>query len=169
MKPLAIVRLLRIRQWTKNLLVFAALIFAHEYGSATKVQLAVVAFFATCMFSSPVYALNDVLDAERDRAHPSKRKRPVASGEVSQALALGVSLAALLVGTLLGAFVGPSYLGGLFGYLALQLLYNFGLKRVPVVDVMVVSTGFVLRAALGAVAISAVISGWNWSASTRSP
>lgn len=154
------IKLLRPKQWTKNLLVFAALIFAHEFNNQMSVQLAVIAFFALCMFSSSVYALNDVLDAERDRAHPTKRNRPIASGALSQTAGLVISMVVLLIGTLLGAFVSPQFLIGLFGYLVLQLLYNFWLKRVPVVDVMVISSGFVLRAALGAIAIEAFISGW---------
>lgn len=160
MKLLAILRLLRPKQWTKNLLVFAALIFAHEYGDPMKVELTIVAFFALCFFSSSVYALNDVLDAESDRAHPTKRNRPIAARELSSTQGVMVSIIVLTVGTLLGAFVGPNFVAGLFGYLLLQMLYNFWLKSVPVVDVMVISTGFVLRAALGAVAITAYISGW---------
>jgi 4-hydroxybenzoate polyprenyltransferase len=160
LKLLSIFRLIRPKQWTKNLLVFAALVFAHEYSDAMKVELALFAFVALCFFSSSVYSLNDVLDAERDRAHPIKKRRPIASGELSPAVGIAVSVGALAAGTLLGAFVGPNFVAGLFGYLLLQLLYNFWLKSVPVVDVMVVSTGFVLRAALGAVAITAFISGW---------
>ncbi len=160
MKPASVVRLLRIKQWTKNLLVFAAIIFANEFGDPMKVLLVVVAFFALCMFSSSVYALNDVLDAEQDRAHPTKRDRPIASGALTTATGLTVSLACLLVGSLLGAFVNPYFLLGLFGYVAIQLLYNFWFKHQPVIDVMVISSGFVIRAALGAVAIEATISGW---------
>jgi 4-hydroxybenzoate polyprenyltransferase len=104
--------------------------------------------------------LNDVLDAEQDRAHPTKQHRPIASGALTATAGLGVSLACLLVGVLLGAFVNPYFLLGLFGYAAIQLLYIFWLKRQPVIDVMVVSSGFVVRAALGAVAIEATISGW---------
>jgi 4-hydroxybenzoate polyprenyltransferase len=154
------IKLLRLKQWTKNLLVFAALIFAHEFDDPMSVQLAFVAFFALCFFSSSVYALNDVLDAERDRAHPVKKDRPIAKGELSQTAGLGLSIFCLVVGALLGAFVSPQFLLGMFGYLVLQLLYNFWLKRVPVVDVMALSTGFVMRAALGAVAIQAFLSGW---------
>ena len=160
MKLLAATKLIRPKQWTKNLLVFAALIFAHEYGDPMNVMLAVVAFFALCLFSSSIYALNDVLDAERDRAHPTKMHRPIAKGDLTPNTGLFVSFAALTIGTLLAAFVGPSFLAGVFGYLVLQLLYNFWLKHIPVVDVMVISTGFVMRAALGAIAINAFISGW---------
>lgn len=160
MKPLAAIALLRPKQWTKNLLVFAALLFANLYTEPLKVQLAIVAFFALCFFSSSVYALNDVFDAERDRAHPKKKNRPIARGDLSSGAGLALALVCLVVGTLLAAFVSPSFLAGVFGYLVLQLAYNFGLKKVPVVDVMVLSTGFVMRAALGAIAIDATISAW---------
>ncbi len=159
-KATAIVRLLRIKQWTKNLLVFAALIFANEYGDPYKVQFAIYAFFALCMFSSGVYAFNDVLDRDRDRAHPTKKNRPIASGALSSNAGMAVSMLCLIVGCLLGAFVNQYFLLGLFGYLAVQLTYNFWLKKAPVVDVMILSSGFVIRAALGAVAIQATISGW---------
>ncbi len=159
-KPAAIVRLLRVRQWTKNLLVFAAIIFANEFGDPLNVQHVIVAFFALCMFSSSVYALNDVLDADQDRAHPTKKGRPIASGALTTGTGLAVSFACLLIGCLLGAFVNPSFLVGLFVYVAIQLLYIFWFKKQPVIDVMVISSGFVIRAALGAVAIAATISGW---------
>jgi 4-hydroxybenzoate polyprenyltransferase len=154
------IRLLRPKQWTKNLLVFAALIFAHEYTDVNKVVLALIAFAALCFFSSSVYAMNDVFDAERDRAHPKKMHRPIASGELSPGSGSVIAVVALIAGTLLAAFVSPSFLAGVFGYLVLQLFYNLWLKHVPVVDVMVVATGFVMRAALGAIAIDAHISGW---------
>ena len=160
MKLTAVIRLLRPKQWTKNLLVFAALIFAQEYGDGGKVLLAVWAFLALCLVSSAIYSLNDVLDAEADRSHPVKRKRPIAAGELSAGAGLATMAVCLVAGALVSAEVGISFLMGVLGYVVLQLLYNFGLKHQPVIDVMVISTGFVLRAALGAIAIDAPISGW---------
>ena len=159
-KLTAVIRLLRPKQWTKNLLVFAALIFAEEYGDRGQVLLAVWAFAALCLVSSAIYSVNDVLDAEADRSHPAKRKRPIAAGELSPGAGLATMAVCLVGGTLVGAYVGPQFLFGLYGYVLLQVLYNLGLKRAPVIDVMVISAGFVLRAALGAVAIDAYISGW---------
>ena len=147
MKLVALIRLLRPKQWTKNLLVFAALIFAHQFDDPAKVWTTVVAFVALCLVSSSVYALNDVLDQERDRAHPTKQKRPIASGELGTAHGVVVMTVCLALGVALGAWVGAPFLRGLAAYLALQLLYNFLVKREAVVDVMVISTGFVLRAA----------------------
>jgi 4-hydroxybenzoate polyprenyltransferase len=159
-RPSAALRLLRPKQWTKNLLVFAALIFAHEFDDPLKVQLAVWAFVALCFFSSSVYAFNDVLDTDRDRAHPVKKSRPVASGEVTPLAAMLLCGVVLALGLVVGLFVGPDFLIGASAYLLMQVVYNLWLKAVPVVDVMVVSLGFVMRAALGAVAIMATISGW---------
>lgn len=159
-KLTALIRLLRPKQWTKNLLVFAALIFAQEYGDRGQVLLAFWAFVALCLVSSAVYSVNDVLDAEADRSHPTKRSRPIAAGELSAVAGLATMAVCLAAGTVVGAHVGPRFLFGLYGYVFLQALYNLWLKRAPVIDVMTISTGFVLRAALGAVAISAYISGW---------
>lgn len=160
LKLKAVIRLLRPKQWTKNLLVFAALIFAHLYDQPDKVILTIYAFAALCLISSAVYALNDALDAESDRQHPVKRKRPIASGDLTLSQGLAVMVVCLVSGVLISAFVGQSFLLGIFGYLALQVLYNFWLKQQPVIDVMIISSGFVMRAALGAVAINAYISGW---------
>lgn len=158
---LALVRLLRVKQWTKNLLVFAAWIFTgsalHDSSTAPRV---LVAFFAMCFVSSATYVFNDVADVERDRAHPKKRLRPIASGAVS--IPLAVILAVVLMGLGLAGGFGLTHTTGfvLVAYLALQVLYNAGLKRAPVADVFTISLGFILRAALGAAAISVTISSW---------
>ena len=160
MKLKLYLRLLRPKQWTKNLLVFAALIFTRGYADPAQLQLCVVAFFALCLFSSAVYAMNDVLDAERDRSHPVKKHRPIASGGVTEAEGILASVLCLTLGGLLSAYVGPQYLLGACVYLFLQVAYNLWFKKAPVLDVVIVSTGFVLRAALGADAIEKGISGW---------
>ncbi len=152
--------LLRPKQWTKNLLVFAALIFTKGYSDPETLALSVKAFFALCFLSSAVYAMNDVLDAERDRVHPVKRKRPIASGGVTPAEGVLVSIFSLIVGGALAAMLSAEFLLGAVFYIVLQVAYNVWFKKSPVIDVVVVSTGFVLRAALGAVAITTSISGW---------
>ncbi len=156
----ALLRLLRPKQWTKNLLVFAAPLFTNYLTDLSTLRFSALAFAAMCLLSSATYVLNDLLDIERDRVHPRKRLRPLASGEISPRFAWGL-LPILLFGGLgvcamLG--LGPLLLGGL--YLAFQCLYNFGAKLMPVTDVFVLSLGFVLRATLGAAAIDVRISGW---------
>lgn len=153
-------RLLRPKQWTKNLLVFAALVFTKGYTEPETLAISIKAFIALCLVSSAVYAMNDVLDAERDRVHPKKRNRPIASGAVTPIKGIIVSLAALTAGGALTASLGSQFMLGIVFYLALQVAYNAWLKAIPVVDVVIVSTGFVLRAALGAIAIGSFISGW---------
>lgn len=157
---LSILRLLRPKQWVKNLLVFAALLFTRSYLDMEKVGLAGAAFLAMCLVSSAIYVLNDLMDVERDRRHPVKRNRPLASGAVPRGLAMALVPILLIGGLATGAWIGRSALALLLGYVALQGLYNLGLKRQPVADVFTISLGFVLRAALGAAAIAVGVSGW---------
>lgn len=153
-------RLLRPRQWTKNLLLFAALVFARELFDAEKVILATLAFVAFCMASSSVYVINDVLDVERDRNHPEKRKRPIASGAVLPARA--VTLAVLLtVAALAVAFwIGPEFAGAVVVYIGMTHFYSLIGKNIVILDVLLIAFGFVIRAVAGALAIQVPISDW---------
>jgi 4-hydroxybenzoate polyprenyltransferase len=152
--------LLRPKQWSKNLLVFAAFIFTGAYRDPVAVRLVIIAFLALCMASSFVYVINDILDIKSDRLHPKKRFRPVASGAVSPALAGTVGLIALTVAAALASMLSRTSMAVLATYVLLQILYNFGLKRVAVADVFLISLGFILRAVLGAAAIAVAISSW---------
>lgn len=155
-----LVRTMRPRQWTKNGIVFAALIFAHQLGDPANVARSAAAFFIFCFLSSTVYLLNDVFDAANDRAHPTKRRRPVAAGVVSPALAVGTG-AVLAVASLAAALSLSGSLAAIGAiYLAANLLYSAWLKRIVIVDVMVISAGFVLRAVAGGVAIDVEVSAW---------
>lgn len=155
-----ILRLLRPKQWTKNLLVFAALLFTRKYLEPEAVRLALMAFAAMCLVSSATYVFNDLKDRERDLRHPIKKKRPLASGAVSVGVALPLGVLLLGGGLLVGTLLGKGVLTILGVYIFLQVIYNLGLKHVPVTDVFILSLGFVLRASLGAAAISVAISGW---------
>ncbi len=151
---------LRPYQWTKNVLVFVALVFAQELGEPGKVALSFAAFAIFCAASSAVYLFNDIADRDRDRRHPEKRHRPIASGRLSPsvAAAFGLMLAAV---ALAGAWaVNLQLLGVIGGYLVLQLAYNLALKRQPIVDTLCVAAGFLLRVVAGAVAIGAPMSSW---------
>ena len=156
----AAIRLLRPKQWTKNLLVFAALLFTGTFTDSHLVLLSVEAFFAMCAASSATYIFNDLQDVERDRKHPKKAKRPLAAGEIKPSAAIVIGLVLIALAAALGVHLGTSALAILGVYLALQLAYNFGLKKVPVSDVYTIAIGFVLRAVLGAAAIDVKISGW---------
>ncbi|MDI9639105.1 decaprenyl-phosphate phosphoribosyltransferase [Geitlerinema splendidum] len=150
---------LRVRQWTKNLLVFAAPLFAFEF-TGESVGGSSLAFILFCGISSGFYLLNDIVDVEADRLHPVKCKRPIASGLVSIPLARSMA-GILLLGTLLVAWVDGFSLGAtLTGYAVLQLAYNFWLKQVAIWDIMAIALGFVLRAYAGGAATGIPISAW---------
>jgi len=163
--PLA--RALRPSQWTKNIVVLAAFFFArwdagqraHVIGwlPLLNVGLATVAF---CLLSSAVYLVNDVCDVAADRAHPRKRLRPVASGELSPRLALAAAALLLVAGGACAWLVNPFFAVLAAGYLILQGVYMLGLKRLAFVDVFVIAIGFVLRATAGAWAIDVRLSPW---------
>lgn len=155
-----LIRLMRPHQWTKGLLVFAALLFTRSYTDPARIRETIEAFFAIAFLSSSIYVLNDLLDVQRDRLHPVKRLRPIASGEVPVRTAYLLLALSLCVGIALAAPLGKVAWTVLFVYFVLQLIYNFSLKRQPVADVFCIATGFVLRAALGAAAIQVAISGW---------
>jgi len=155
-----LIRALRPYQWTKNILVFAALVFAQDLGDPTMVLLAVGAFVVFCAASSSVYLLNDIADRDRDRLHPSKRERPIAAGRVSVGSAAGMAVVLAAAG-LAGAWAINARLAGVIGgYLLLQLAYNLGLKHIPIVDALCVAIGFLLRAVAGAYAIDEPMSKW---------
>ena len=153
-------RLLRPRQWIKNLLLFAALVFARQLFVPRSVALATLAFLAFCLASSSVYVVNDLVDAERDREHPEKRDRPIASGAVSPRAA--AALAALLTLAALGtAFaIGRGFGAAVVVYLGLSHFYSLAGKNVVVLDVLLVAAGFVIRAIAGALAIAVPYSDW---------
>lgn len=151
---------LRPEQWTKNLLVFAALIFGQRLFDSAAVGLSLAAFFIFCALSGAVYLVNDVSDRHSDRLHPLKRFRPIATGEVSPALA--ISFAALLaVSALVAAFWVNALFGGIAAaYLGLLVAYSYAFKHLVILDVLTIAIGFVLRAAAGAAVISVPMSQW---------
>ena len=151
---------LRPRQWPKNLLLFAGLVFAAKLGDATRWLEAVTAFAAYCLASSAAYLLNDVRDAEHDRAHPVKRRRPIAAGEVSERTALVLAAVLAAVAFALAGALGPWSALLLAGFLALQAAYSLGLKHVVLIDVMASGGLFVLRDAAGAEDVDVRISPW---------
>jgi 4-hydroxybenzoate polyprenyltransferase len=160
MKLGALVTSLRPHQWTKNLVVFAALVFSKHLFDAGPFLRTLAAFALFCGLSGSVYLLNDVVDAERDRQHPVKRRRPVASGALAARTALLASLA-LGLGCAAGAvLLGPEFAVGALAYLALNVLYSFRLKDIVILDVVAISLGFVLRAVAGGLAVGVRISDW---------
>ena len=151
---------LRPRQWSKNLLLFAGLLFAAKLGDAVRWLEASAAFAAYCTASSAAYLVNDVRDAQHDRAHPLKRLRPVARGELSPRSALVLAGALSIVAFALVAPLGTASVGFLTAFLALQGGYSLGLKHVVLLDVFAIAALFVLRSAAGAAAVDVRISPW---------
>ena len=158
--PAAYVKLARPKQWTKNGFVLAGLIFAGEALEASSVVAALLAFAASCALSGAVYAANDVLDVEEDRKHPTKRNRPVASGLISPRAAKVYAALLAVAGLVLAFFVAPGVGAAGLAYLILQAVYTPILKHQPILDVMSISAGFVLRALAGAAAVAVAISPW---------
>jgi 4-hydroxybenzoate polyprenyltransferase len=151
---------LRPEQWTKNLIVFAALIFSRQLLDPAALALASAAFLIFCALSGAVYLINDVSDREADRQHPRKQRRPIASGALSPAVALS-GAAVLSVAALASAFaLKPLLAWTAAAYLTLFVLYTRWLKHVVVLDVMSIAIGFVLRAVAGGVIIGVPVSDW---------
>lgn len=151
---------LRPGQWTKNLVVFAGLMFGRQLLNLEALAATLAAFAVFCALSGAVYLVNDVADRESDRLHPKKRFRPIASGALGVGPALGAA-GALAVGGLGVAWaIGRSFTWVALTYLVLLTLYSGPLKRIVILDVLTIAIGFVLRAAAGAVAIGVPISHW---------
>ncbi len=151
---------LRPRQWTKNLILFAGLIFARRFDETGSWAAAIAIFCAYCAVSSSAYLINDVRDLEHDRRHPTKRLRPIASGELPPRAALAGAATLLAAGLAIGVTIGPSSIAYLAAFAAAQAGYTLLLKRIVVVDVLTIAGLFVLRAAAGASAVGVHISGW---------
>lgn len=161
-RPLAVSLVLSLRpsQWTKNLIVFAGLIFGQRLLDPSAIAYAAAAFAVFCALSGVVYLINDVADREADRQHPLKRFRPIAAGDVPVPLALGFALvigaAALAVAFRLRMEFGLVALA----YVGLLALYSGPLKHIVIIDVLTIAVGFVLRAAAGAIVLNVEIGHW---------
>lgn len=157
----AMVRAMRPKQYLKNVLVFAAPGAAGVLDEAGDLGITLIAFVSFCLAASGIYVWNDIADVDADRAHPSKRNRPFAAGLVpmSVARAMGVVLpvAALAVAAATGRWQTVAVVGV---YIALTLAYTFWLKDEPIIDLLAIASGFVLRAAAGAVAVDVPMSRW---------
>ncbi len=154
------VKLLRVHQWVKNLLVLVPLVFAAPFPEWILRNLphALLAFLSFSFLSSAVYVFNDIRDLERDRLHPVKRRRPLPSGEVSVPVAVVLSVVMLLLSLLIGYTLGWIFIGVLVAYALNNLLYTLYLKNLQLFDIFSIALGFVLRVYAGAVAIDVPVS-----------
>jgi decaprenyl-phosphate phosphoribosyltransferase len=157
----AAIQAVRPRQWPKNLLVFAAPLAGATLGRDDGFGYALLAFVAFTAAASAVYVINDVLDVERDRMHPTKCLRPIASGRLPRSAALLLAAGCLAVAALTTFFIGEPMLAAVIGaYIAVSFFYSMSLKHLPGIELTVVASGFVLRALGGAAATHVPPSGW---------
>jgi 4-hydroxybenzoate polyprenyltransferase len=156
----ALVVSLRPLQWIKNGALLVAPLFAQQVTHLARLWPALAGIVAFSALASAVYLANDLVDREQDRLHPEKRRRPLAAGELSPALASATSVALALGGLALSAAIGRTFLAVALAYVALQVLYSSVLKHLVIVDVFAVAAGFVLRVVAGAEAVAVPISNW---------
>jgi len=145
----ALLQALRPKQWTKNLLVFAGIVFAQHASDPALLLRAAAGFVAFSLLASSVYIVNDLKDVEADRLHPKKRHRPIASGALSPVVAWTIVPVLLLIVAVIAAWLGFGFLLVLAAYLASNVAYSFGLKHQVILDVFLIASGFVLRAVAG--------------------
>jgi len=155
-----IFRELRPKQWTKNIIIFAALIFSKNLFQFDHVLLSVIAFAGFCFLSSAVYVMNDLVDRERDKQHPVKCKRPIAAGKIGVSLALAMLILLLLMSLAAASLLNIKYLLVMAVYFIIQLSYSFYIKHIVILDVFAVASGFFLRAIAGGYAINVPLSSW---------
>jgi 4-hydroxybenzoate polyprenyltransferase len=157
---LDLLRSLRPAQWSKNLVIFAGLIFGKKLVDPAAILDALGAFVVFCALSGVVYLVNDLADLESDRQHPLKARRPIASGALPVRIAAGAAVALGAAALAAAYLVGQGFAVIAVAYLVLQLLYSGPLKHIIIIDVLTIAVGFVLRAAAGAVAVHVQISHW---------
>ena len=156
----ALIRALRPKQWAQNVLVVAAPFAAGRLFEKSVLADVAIAFVSFCLAASAVYLLNDLRDAEKDRLHPVKKNRPIAAGKVPPSLAIVVAVVALVLSIGLATLARPALVWVIVTYLVIQVLYVFWLKNLPVIDLAVVASGFLLRALAGGAATDIAISDW---------
>lgn len=153
-------KLMRPKQWIKNFFVFGALIFSYSFLNLNKVTYSSLAFILFCLISSTVYIMNDILDVEKDRIHPKKRFRPIASGAISIKKAKVALCVLLAVGMISAFMINRNLFFVLALYFINNILYSFKVKNIVILDVISIAIGFILRVIAGGVVIDVSLSGW---------
>ncbi len=145
----SILKEMRIYQWIKNTFVLIPLVFDRQLFLIEPLTRTIIGFFLFCLVSSSVYLINDILDVEADRKHPKKRARPIASGDLPIPIAIGSAVFLILVSITGAYFLSKPFLFILIVYFLINLAYSMRLKHVPLLDVIIIAAGFVLRVAAG--------------------
>lgn len=151
---------LRPRQWTKNLIAYAPILFGGKLLDPDAVINTSICVVCLCLVSGFIYVANDIKDREADAKHPAKRRRPIASGQVSVRVAATIAVVALILGLIGGFVIRPTLCVVLLLYVVLQVVYNYSLKHQPILDIFSIAAGFILRALAGGAASHVVLSGW---------
>lgn len=156
----AVLVLLRPHQWVKNLLLFVSLFASHQLANTGYLFATITGFIAFCLVASGTYVVNDILDLESDRQHPTKRERPLAAGKIKIPHAVAIAAVVIIIGLVLGRSIGVEFFACLVGYLLLNLGYSLIFKTVLAIDVVVLSLLYIMRIIAGAAATEAMPSFW---------
>lgn len=159
-KIIKTIKLLRPRQWIKNLAVFAAISFGGSFFNTNLFTKAFIGFIAFCSLSSAIYIINDLFDIKKDRLHPFKRFRPLAHGDLSASFGLLLAAILTLFSFLIGLHVTPAFFFLMIIYLLIQLFYSFILKQIAIIDILILASGYILRVYAGELATGIHISVW---------
>lgn len=155
-----IIKLIRPTHWIKNLFLLIPVFFAGNLFQVERIEILVLGIIAFCLIASAVYIINDLKDIEVDRIHPLKKDRPLASGAVSKSSARIILIIFVLSGLILSYLLNPVFLYLICGYLALNIAYSLGLKNISIVDLFIVSLGFLIRIYSGGVLAEVEVSHW---------
>ena len=159
-KVISGIELIRIKHWIKNLFVFVPLFFSNNFTNYNLILLSISAFLAFSVGSSIIYVINDIIDREKDRMHPKKKNRPIASGKISIKEGIMIAVILLIIEGILFLYNGDKVNMVVGGYIVMNFLYSIKLKNVVLVDVFVIAFGFIFRVMAGAFAINVVMSDW---------
>lgn len=157
---LSIVRVARPIHWVKNLALFAAIIFSGQLFSEYQFVNVVWAFIAFSLATSATYTFNDILDVKQDQLHPIKKYRPIASGRLPVPFAIFTLLSFTILSLFIASTLAPLFLFSIYAYLIVQFFYSIWLKHIPVIDILVIASGFIIRVYAGAFVIDAHLSVW---------
>jgi decaprenyl-phosphate phosphoribosyltransferase len=153
-------KLIRAKEWIKNLFIFIPTFFAGTFNDSSYYPNLILGFFSFCFVASAVYILNDFRDRKEDRLHPEKKFRPLASGQVSPGSAIGVMIFLLITGLTLGVLIDVKLFLVLLVYFIMNISYSLGLKHISILDVLILSTGFILRVVAGGIISQVPVSQW---------
>lgn len=158
--PFQIIRSARLVHWTKNLSIFAAIIFSGNLLSPVYLKTVILAFFIFSLATSATYIFNDILDKKHDRLHPIKKNRPIASGKLPVSVAFAFFVFLVIISLAMAISLNFLFFLAVSGYLLLQIAYSLGVKNLAIIDILVIASGFIIRVYAGAFVIDAHLSVW---------